>query len=442
MIRIRTALAALRRLYADRRGNVLLIMGFATIPMTFATGMAIDYSQAARLQTKLDAAADAAALAAVTLPMMSRSDADARTAATNMFNEQVAGLPGLIYAPANLTVTLVSTNGASNSRTATVSYRAASANSFAGVLGMASIPIAGTSASNATTAPNIDFYVLLDTSGSMALPATSQGLKDLTAKTGGCAFACHSTNDATARDKNNKLTDYYGVARSYNISLRIDEAKKAVQDMMTLAASTSVVNKAKYRAALSTFAAADARANNSFNARQGITDNLALVSTAAGQAETSLYYKNSCPTATYCNDDQDTATSDAFNKMNSAIPTPGGGTNVSGDRPQSILFLITDGMRDENRQGGRPEAQIDTAWCNTIKAKGTRIAVLYTEYLAESLSDDWSKTNVKPYLYKVEPALQSCASSGLYYKVTTDDDISAALNRLFQKIVLTAHLTQ
>ena len=65
---IRSAFALLRRLRDNRRGNVLIIMGFATIPLTFATGMTIDYSQAARLQTKLDTAADAAALAAVTLP--------------------------------------------------------------------------------------------------------------------------------------------------------------------------------------------------------------------------------------------------------------------------------------------------------------------------------------------------------------------------------------
>lgn len=438
----RTVLASLRRLHDDRRGNVLMIVGLSIIPMTFATGMAIDYSQAARLQTKLDAAADAAALAAVTLPMMSKSDNDARAAATNMFNEQVVGLRGLVYATSNLTVSIVSTTGASNSRTTTVSYRAASRNSFAGVLGMASIPISGSSASNATSAPNIDFYLLLDTSGSMALPATSAGLKLLTSKTGGCAFACHSTNDATAKDKKGNMTDYYGVALSYDIPLRVDEAKKAITGMMTLATSTSKVNHAAYRAALYTFAAADSQANNSFKRLAKVTDDLDSVGDVASDAETSLYYKNSCPTASFCNNDQDTAMSDAFNRINTAIPTPGGGTNAASDRPQSILFLISDGMRDEYRPNGKPEAGIDTAWCDTIKAKGTRIAILYTEYLPESLSDSWSKTNVAPSLSEVEPALQTCASSGLFYKVTTDDDISAALNRLFQQVVLSAHLTR
>ena len=68
----------LKRLCRDNRGNVLMIMGFAILPITFATGMAIDYARAARLQTKLNAAADAAALAAVTLPMMDQTTADAK----------------------------------------------------------------------------------------------------------------------------------------------------------------------------------------------------------------------------------------------------------------------------------------------------------------------------------------------------------------------------
>ncbi len=69
--------------------------------------------------------------------------------------------------------------------------------------------------------------------------------------------------------------------------------------------------------------------------------------------------------------------------------------------------------------------------------------MLYTEYLRESLdNDNWSQVNVAPNLYKVEPALQACASTGLYTKVTTDGDIAAALSALFQNAVATARITQ
>jgi hypothetical protein len=38
--------------------------------------------------------------------------------------------------------------------------------------------------------------------------------------------------------------------------------------------------------------------------------------------------------------------------------------------------------------------------------------------------------------------MQSCASSGLYFKVTTDDDIAAAMQKLFQQAVASARLSQ
>lgn len=430
------------KLFANERGNVLMICGFAILPMTFSTGMVIDYSRAARAQTKMNAIADAAALSAVTTPMLQKTKTEAETQARSLFNAQASALQGVVYDSANLTVSVTETNTTGKDRTVVVSYRALSTNIFSGILGMQSLRISGSSTTNAKDAPNIDFYVLLDTSGSMAIPATTAGLTLLTSKTGGCAFACHSTNDKTAKNKFGVTTDYYGVATSYDIPLRIDEAKKAVQSMMTKAAATGAQNHAIYRAGLWTFAAKDTWTNNYFTQLSPITHDLHSVSTATDSAATSLYYSNSCPKKNQCNNDQDTASSDAFSKMTTTMAVPGNGTNVAGDRPQAILFLITDGMRDENRPGGKPEAAIDTALCTSLKNNNYRIAVLYTEYLPESLSDTWSKNNVLPNLYKVEPALQACASSGLYYKVTTDQDIAAALNNLFDRAVQSARLTQ
>ncbi len=451
--------SSIRRFFEDRRGNVLMVMGFATIPMVFATGMAIDYSGAARLRTKLNAVADAAALAAVTTPMMSQSKETSALAAYTMFTSQAANIKGLEYTLTGPTfassatmssydygafkIVITQTNSTGINRTAVVSYKARSQNSFSGVLGMATLPISGSSTTNAKVAPNIDFYVLLDTSGSMAFPATSAGITQFRSLTGGCAFACHSTDDKTARAKNGSLTDYYGVAVSYGIPLRVDEARKAVQSMMTQATQTSNNNNADYRAAMYTFAASDSRANNSFKTLSSLTPKLQTVSDKAAQAQTSLYYNNGCPTSSFCNKDTDTASSDAFDKMNALMLAPGNGTNVPGDKPQSIMFVITDGMRDEQRSSGRPEVAFDTSWCSTVKARGIRIAILYTEYLKSSMDgDDWSQKNVVPYLSQVEPALQTCSSDGLYYKVTTDDDISTALNRLFSQAVSTARITQ
>jgi hypothetical protein len=37
--------------------------------------------------------------------------------------------------------------------------------------------------------------------------------------------------------------------------------------------------------------------------------------------------------------------------------------------------------------------------------------------------------------------MQSCATSGYYYEVSSDANISDALNSLFQKAIAAAHLT-
>ena len=468
MIRVLPRLAAAcRRLRHDARGNVLMIFGLALVPITFATGMTVDYARAARTQTRLNAVVDAAALAGVTPTMLGKSRYDSLLAVYRNFYGQTGIAPcqtaavnrvvfgactyvntddGSVYtfSDGTLSVVITDTNANANglSRTIQASYTADSLNIFGNVLGAASMGIGGTTTTNAKTAPDIDFYVLLDTSGSMAFPSTSAGITQLRSKTGGCAFACHSTNDGTARDANGNMNDYYGVAKSFNIPLRVDEAKTAVGNMMSLATTTSTNNKATYRAALMSFAEKDTRANNSFRTLKALTSNLSSVGTAANNASTSLYYNNGCPTQSYCNNDTDTASSDAFNRMNTLMPAPGNGTKANGDKPQQILFVVTDGMRDETRANGRPEVGFEASWCSAIKARGIRIAILYTEYLQSSMDGDgWSQSAVVPYLYQVEPALTDCASPGLMYKVTTDDDISAALNKLFMASITNAHIT-
>ncbi|KAH2839860.1 hypothetical protein KXW36_001594, partial [Aspergillus fumigatus] len=76
------------------------------------------------------------------------------------------------------------------------------------------------------------------------------------------------------------------------------------------------------------------------------------------------------------------------------------------------------------------------------------IAILYTEYLAGSMTgDSWSQSTVAPYLSNVSPTLKSCASTGsngtsLFYTVSTDQSISDALVALFALTVQQAHLVQ
>ena len=436
-----THLRSRRALLHHRGGNVMMMFALALPILTCSIGMGVDYARAMKAQTKLNAIADAAALLAVSNSAMRADDSYAANIARNFFNLQAADLiksSGITLS----NVTIQAPTDANGRRTATVSYSGVSNNVFARILGIDGLTVTGKSATTNAVAPDIDFYMLLDVSGSMALPTTSAGLAKVAASNGrGCKFACHSTNDLTGIDANGKTTDLYGVAKSYGLSLRIDDEGTAVSKLTTNATNTSSKNGANYRITIASF-----RGRGGYSILQPKTGNLKLAATKTANLMPSLFYSNLCPTQACQStevgfNDQDTGSSDAMDRMNATIDDPGNG--IGKDAPQAVLFIITDGMRDEQRPGGAPEVAFDTAKCDMIKNRNVRIAILYTEYLPDSMDGDrWSQDNVKPRLYKVEPALKACASSGLYTKVTTDQDIYGALDALFQNAVATARITK
>jgi len=67
--------------------------------------------------------------------------------------------------------------------------------------------------------------------------------------------------------------------------------------------------------------------------------------------------------------------------------------------------------------------------------------VLYTTYLPLP-TNAWYNTYIAPIQNNIAPALQTCASPGLFYQVQTGGDISAALIGLFQLVVQTAYLSK
>ena len=111
--------------------------------------------------------------------MMTQTTTAAKTAATNAFNAVATNMAGVTSV--SPTITVNSTNGGLT-RTVSVTYTANSTNAFPNVLKLltgtsqTNWAISGSSTSTATTAPNIDFYLLLDNSPSMNIAATSAGI--------------------------------------------------------------------------------------------------------------------------------------------------------------------------------------------------------------------------------------------------------------------------
>jgi len=440
------------RFTSDSRANVAMIFAIVLIPITFAAGMGVDYTMAARRQTKLDAAADAAALAAVTPAMLSQSQSAAQTAAQNMFNAQASIVPGV--SSIVLTVAFPSSgqsvSSSSVTRTVTVSYTAKSQTAFAGIIGQKTINIAGGSKATASTAPNINFYVLADSSPSMAIPATTAGINAIISATtnapssganaGGCAFACHESNPSADNLGNPGGEDNYALAKTtLGLTLRIDNLRTAIENLASTASATEASDNATYDMAIYTF-------DTNFNIIENLTSNMNTASTQASNISLLEVYDNNWLTSSDNNSDTDTNSDNALSSMNSIMPNPGNGTNVRGDSPQEVLFFVTDGVEDEMVSGSRQQSLMTTSECTTIKNRGIRIAVLYTTYLPLNMGTtgdpSWYATYIAPFQSQIGPNLQSCASPGLYQEVDTDQDISTALATLFINAVATAHLTQ
>ncbi len=284
----------------------------------------------------------------------------------------------------------------------------------------------------------------------MAIPATSAGITAMVSATsrsptsggneGGCAFACHESNPSADNLGNPNGEDNYALAKSLGVTTRIQNTASATQALMTTAQQVMATNNAQYKAAIYTF-------NGSGTTTvQSLTSNLSTAATAAATIDVQQVCKNNYLTCSTSNNDTDTDFQKAMTQINGIMPNPGTGT--SGSTPQEVLFLVTDGVDDNNSgtcskalSGTRCQEPMNTAQCTVIKNKGIRIALLYTEYLPMT-SNSWYNTWISPFQSSIESNIQGCASSGLYFKITTDSDISAAMQALFQKAVATARLSQ
>jgi Flp pilus assembly protein TadG len=427
--------AELRRLGRDRKGNVAIIFAFSLMPIALLTGMGVDYTVATQKKAMLDAAADAAALSAVTPAMMAQPASASTTMATNMFNSQAATVAGVNYGSKNLTVNVVD-NGLK--RTVTVSYTASSQNAFAGVLGQAAWSLAGSSQATASVAPNIDFYLLLDNSPSMAIAATTAGINTMvanTSKQGGCAFACHESNPAADNLGNPNNEDNYTLAKNLGVVTRIQNLNAATQSLMDTATTTMANYKSTYRMAIYTFN------TGGINKITALTSSLSTAKSLAASIDVLEVCQNNQSPACKPNSDEDTDFEAAMSGINNTTVMPNPGTGMAASTPQEVLFLVSDGVDDSNKGGSRNQALFDTSYCTAVKNRGIRIAVLYTTYLPLP-TNSWYNTYISPFQPQIAGNMQNCASPGLFFQVSTDQDISAAMAALFQLAVATARLTQ
>jgi Flp pilus assembly protein TadG len=443
-------LARLRSLISNFRlnkhGNVAVITALAMLPMVAAVGCAIDYTSASMIKTKLQAAADAASLATVSVNSSVIAAAKAMsgngtvtggsTFATNFFNANLTSAPETTgYTNLTPTATVTRTSTTVN---AVVSFTAQVPTYFMGLVGFKNIALSGTSSASYTLPTYIDFYLMLDVSGSMSFPSTALEQERLEAVNpdnysqypNGCTFACHFTSSGvcgSGEEANIPPTSPINYAKTYNPSpggycqgftiTRLGTTPAACTSSTncgnitpsdinwsnTLATScptdgTSSCIQLRADAVgyavsdLLTYASGHEVVTNQFRVglypfiqylysyfplTTDLTDTgSGTVSYAATQLATLL------DTGVNSNlGSGGTHFENAFPSMNSLISSVGTGVSSSSTLP--YVFLITDGV--ENTQtyppfnGSNPQV-FDTSLCTTLKNRGITIAILYIPY--------------------------------------------------------------
>jgi Flp pilus assembly protein TadG len=441
----------------DSSGNIGVIFALALLPLISAVGCAVDYNRATQIRSKLQAAADAASVGSISRTSPAFIAAGTMTSdgaipvgvtdAANIFNANMSDASG--YTLNSVTPTVVRATGAV---TSTIQFSATVPTMFLGVMGKTAMTVTGTSTSTANMPLYIDFYLLLDNSPSMSVGATPTDVAAMVSATSAtsfgsnqnCAFACHDVASGAT-------DNFYALAKSLGVTMRIDVMRTATQQLMTTAAQTETYSN-QFRMAIYDFGVtADSAAittifplGTSLTSAQAAAANIDVM-TVNGQND---------------QNDQDSDFDTLLTQMNSAISSPGPGTSSA---PQKYLFFVSDGVADEsnssclytmtNSTSGniapRCQEPINTALCTTIKNRGIKIAVLYTTYL-QLPTNAWYMSWIDPFNQgpwgpspnsKIAQNMESCASPGLYFEVSPTQGISEAMTALFQKAVADARIS-
>jgi len=198
------ALRSFGRFRRDQRGNIAVIFAVACVPLISAIGCAVDYSLATRMKAKLQAAADAASVAAISKRSPGFIAAAAMTGngsvtagvtdANNVFDGDMSTISG--YTNLSRTSTVTKTGVKLNS---SVQFSADVPVTFMKIIGYQYLTVTGRSSSSSSLPPYLDFYLTLDVSSSMGLPSTPAEAVRMQAVNpdnwvqyrSGCTLACH-----------------------------------------------------------------------------------------------------------------------------------------------------------------------------------------------------------------------------------------------------------
>jgi Flp pilus assembly protein TadG len=500
--------ALISRFRHDEKANIAVIFAIALVPVLTAVGCAVDYSRATRMKSKLQAAADAASVASISqksagyaAAMSMTSDGPVPAGVTdgqNVFNGNLSGVTGFTNLNLTAAVTKTGSTIASN-----VQYSADVPVVFMNLVGYTRLTISGSSKSSASLPLYLDFYLMLDVSGSMGLPSTNNEQTRLAAVNPdnygnyptGCTLACHfatqdvCTNGTQKYPTNNYCLGYPISRVSYSgyqqlisqnnghlpnsmistlpnslysalptvsscatdgtdacIQLRADAVGYAVSQLFITANATEKVSN-QFRIGLYPFIQSLYAYFPLTSSINGSATNSSTINYAAANLASQLDTNTNSGLGS-----GGTHFENAFSTMNTTIASVGDGSSWNSTLP--YVFIITDGAEDPQTKGlngggwsGSNHASVldPVAQCQPLKNRGIIISVLYIPYQPIQNPNPSFAGDEDDYANNNIPyipaSLQKCATAGFFYTANTPADITSALNAMFNQALVTAHIT-
>ncbi len=394
-------------------GNITVIFSLSACVLLGIAGAAMDYARLIEQRTVFAAAADAAVLAAISSAREAeRADltgiqSRAETAAKRAWDLNIA--TSSLDGPTHPVITVKKIGSAWQ---ATVTYNQDSPTTFVSLLGVKTMKIGGSSTASTVVekSPNYwDFHIVIDTSSSMGIGATPADMAAMEADPQiGCAFACHYGNYAAGE------TDTVKIAKTAGYKLRVDIVDEAVDGMIDVLKTAGTNNN--MRSELWGM-------NDTVAPLVDLTDKLDDVKTHDIQ----LY---ATPVSV-----GNTNYEASFAKLETEVGHSGDGK--SSLAPKKAVFIVTDGIHDTGIHTSNVSyvwwadhqmGTIDPAFCQTMKDNGVLVGVLYIDYIAPAGHVDLMN-NVTP---SVLPALQACATDGLFFNATTPQAIKKSLQDMLK----------
>lgn len=421
----------------DRRGNVALLFACALVVLCGGMGFAIDYTNAARHRSKLQAAADEAALVASRAASTYISDngwstSNAGKAATAGIaaaraafgaNMEVQGLVGLP------TITPTMTIPSAQSITANVTAAASVPTSLMQVFGFETMAIdAEASAVAALPVKYYQFLFLIDISGSMAIGGTSAEIAKMqSSKTFNyCGFACHDPNLYHSDKK-----DYRALAKKNSIKLKIDYVNDAVSTFLTTLDTALTKASAQATTSIYTYATSvNTLVSSTTSMATAISKAATVDIEAVGPANTNWGY---------------TKSSEALTTLKGKITNVGDGSTTK--KRKTYVVFISDGLQDTAKSGttyGRTTDVNYSAACTAIKAVDDELTLITVEPVYPVVPNDDQYTEiVKPYADKLGPTMKACASSATWaFQAEDGPGIVSAMTNAVTQITSTIRIAR